>query len=92
MEISFVVKGGGAVMLLFCFEHKTSVICHMLYDSFAYKEGHHDSYPQFPRSPLGTRDLQSREDRRKKKKPAFLEYRSAKAISTISYLSMFIAK
>ena len=49
MEISFVVKGGGAVMLLFRFEHKTSVICDMLYDSFAYKEGRHDSYPQFPR-------------------------------------------
>ena len=23
-------------------------------DSFAYNESHHDSYPQFPRSPLGT--------------------------------------
>ena len=28
MEISLVVKGGGAVMLLFCFEYKTNVICH----------------------------------------------------------------
>ena len=37
-------------MLLFRFEHKTSLICHMLYDSFAYQEGHHDSYPQFQRS------------------------------------------
>ena len=58
-------------MLLFRFEHKTSVICDMLYDSFAYKEGRHDSYPQFPRSPLGTRDLQSREDRRKKQRLHF---------------------
>ena len=91
MEISFVVKGGGAVMLLFRFEHKTSFICHMLYDSFAYKEGHHDSYPQFPWSPLGTRGLQFREHRRKKK-PAFLESRSAKVSSTILYLPMFIAK
>ena len=28
LEISFVVKAGGAVMLLFRFEYKTSVICH----------------------------------------------------------------
>ena len=28
MEICFVVKGGGAVMLRFRFEYKTSVICH----------------------------------------------------------------
>ena len=69
-------------MLLFRFEHKASVICDMLYDSFAYKEGRHDSYPQFPRSPLGTRDLQCREDRRKKTTPAFLESRSAKVSST----------
>ena len=82
MEISFVVKGGGAVMLLFRFEHKTSVICDMLYDSFTYNEGRHDSYPPFPRSPLGTRGLQSREDRRKNKTPAFLESHSAKASST----------
>ena len=54
----------------------------ILYDSFAYKEGRHDSYPQFPRSPLGTRGLQSREDQRKKKTPAFLESCSAKASST----------
>ena len=28
MEISFVVKGAGAVILLFHLEYKTSVICH----------------------------------------------------------------
>ena len=28
LEISFVVKGAGAVMLLFRFEYKTSAICH----------------------------------------------------------------
>ena len=33
-------------------------------------------------APLGTRGLQSREDRRKNKTPAFLESRSAKASST----------
>ena len=66
MEISFVVKGGGDVVLRFRFEHKTSVTCHMLYDSFANKEGRHDSYPQFPQSPIGTRGLQSGEDQRKK--------------------------
>ena len=27
-EISFVVKGGGAVMLLFLFEYKTIIVCH----------------------------------------------------------------
>ena len=28
LEISFVVEGAGAVMLRFCLEYKTSVICH----------------------------------------------------------------
>ena len=28
LEISFVVKGAGAVILLFCLEYKTSVTCH----------------------------------------------------------------
>ena len=28
LEISVVVKGAGAVILLFCLEYKTSVICH----------------------------------------------------------------
>ena len=28
LEISFLVKGGGAVILLFRLEYKTSVICH----------------------------------------------------------------
>ena len=27
LEISFVVKGAGVVMLLFCFEYKKSIIC-----------------------------------------------------------------
>ena len=35
--------------------------------SFAYSESRHDSYPQFPRSSLGTRGLQTRSHRQKKK-------------------------
>ena len=47
----------------------------------AYSESRHDSYPQFPRSSLGTRGLQTR-SHRQKKNTAFLESRSAKASST----------
>ena len=45
---------------------------------------YHDSYPQIPRSPLGTPGLQFRSahTKKKKKKPAFLESRSAKASLT----------
>ena len=43
----------------------------------------HYSYPQFPRSSLGTRGLQTRSHRQKKKETtAFLKSRSAKASST----------
>ena len=46
----------------------------------------HDTYPQFPRSPLGTAgtmaDDLGKTDQRKKKTLAFLESRSAKAGST----------
>ena len=31
LEISFVVKGAGAVILLFRLEYKTSVVCHNVY-------------------------------------------------------------
>ena len=31
LEMSFVVKGPGAVILLFCLEYKTSVVCHNVY-------------------------------------------------------------
>ena len=31
LEMSFVVKGPGAVILLFRFEYKTSVVCHNVY-------------------------------------------------------------
>ena len=54
-------------------------------DSFAYSESHHDSHPQFPRSSLGTRGLQTKSHRQKKRRKetiAFLESRSAKASST----------
>ena len=37
--------------------------------SFPYNESRHDSYPQFPRSSLGLRGLQTRSD--KKKRPHF---------------------
>ena len=63
------------------FSHRRKYTACSSRDSFTYNEGRHDSYPQFPRSPLGTRGLQSREDRREKT-PAFLESRSAKANST----------
>ena len=33
--------------------------------SFPYNESRHDSYPQFPRSSLGTRGLQTRSDKKK---------------------------
>ena len=36
-------------------------------DSFPYNESRHDSYPQFPRSSLGTRGLQTRSHRQKKR-------------------------
>ena len=36
-------------------------------DSFAYSESRHDSYPQFPRSWQGTRGLQTRSHRKKKR-------------------------
>ena len=35
-------------------------------DSFPYDESRHDSYPQFPRSSLGTRGLQTRSDKKKR--------------------------
>ena len=35
--------------------------------SFAYNESRHDSYLQFSRSPLGTRGLQTRSHRQKRK-------------------------
>ena len=49
--------------------------------SFPYNESRHDSYPQFPRSSLGTRGLQTR-SHRKKKPTAFYDSRFAKASKT----------
>ena len=40
-------------------------------DSFPYNESRHDSYRLFPRSSLGTRGLQTRSHRRKKKRQHF---------------------
>ena len=55
-------------------------------DLFAYNESRHGSYPQFPRSPLGTRgtmaDHLAKTDEKKEKTPSYLEPRSAKASST----------
>ena len=54
----------------------------LIRESFAYDESRHDSYPKFPRSPLGTRGLQTRSHTLKKREtPAFLECHSAKACS-----------
>ena len=65
------------------FSHRRKYTACSSRDSFAYSESRHDSYPQFPRSSLGTRDLQTRSHRQKKKETtAFLESRSAKASST----------
>ena len=63
------------------FSHRRKYTACSPRDSFAYSESPHDSYPQFPRSLLGTRGLQAR-SHRQKKTTAFLESRSAKASST----------
>ena len=57
---------------------------HARHDSFGYNESRHDSYPQFPRSPPVTLGpwRPFGEDRQKRKTPALLESRSAKASST----------
>ena len=65
------------------FSHRRKYTACSSRDSFAYSESRHDSYPQFPRSLLGTRGLQTTSQRLKKKETtAFLESRSAKASST----------
>ena len=57
------------------FSHRRNYTVCSSRDSFAYSESHHDSYPQFPRSSLGTHGLQTRSHRQKKETPAFLESR-----------------
>ena len=57
------------------FSHRPKYTACSSRDSFAYSESHHDSYPQFPRSSLGTHGLQTRSHRQKKETPAFLESR-----------------
>ena len=71
------------------FSHRRKYTACSSRDSFAYSESRHDSYPQFPRSSLGTRGLQTR-SHRKKKKTAFLESLSAKASSTNEYENGFL--
>ena len=71
------------------FSHRRKFTACSSLDSFAYSESLHDSYPQFPRSSLGTRGLQTR-SHRKKKKTAFLESLSAKASSTNEYENGFL--
>ena len=48
------------------FSHRRKYTACSSRDSFAYSESCHDSYPQFPRSSLGTRGLQTRSHRKKK--------------------------
>ena len=50
------------------FSHRRKKTAFSSRDSFPYNESPHDSYPQFPRSSLGTRGLQTRSHRKKKKK------------------------
>ena len=64
------------------FSHRRNYTACSSRDSFAYSENRHDSYPQFPRSSLGTRGLQTRSHRQKKKTTAFLESCFAQASST----------
>ena len=69
------------------FSHRRKYTACSSQNSFAYNESRHDSYPQFPRSSLGTSGLQTRSHRQKKKEKkkettAFLEPRSAKASIT----------
>ena len=68
-------------------------INHMLITTLIpYNESRHDSYPQFPRSSLGTRGLQTRSEKKKRlhfKSLALLKARStnqAQATETISRL------
>ena len=56
-------------------------------DSFAHNKSRHDSYPQFPRSPLGTPGTiadQLRKTDKKQKTRAFLESRSVKQARLIT--------
>ena len=64
------------------FSHRRKYTACSSRDLFAYSESRHDSHPQFPRSWLGTRGLQTRSHRQKKETTAFLESRSAKASLT----------
>ena len=65
------------------FSHRRKYTACSSRDSFAYSESRHDSYPQFPRSSLRTRGLQTRSHRQKKKETtAFLESHFAQASST----------
>ena len=53
------------------FSHRRKYTACSSRDSFAYSESRHDSYPQFPRSSLGTRGLETRSHRQKKKRLHF---------------------
>ena len=50
------------------FSHRRKYTACSSQDSLAYIESRHDTFPQFSRSSLGTRGLQTRSHRRKKKK------------------------
>ena len=66
------------------FSHRRKSTACSSQDSFAYNESHHDSYPQFPRCPLGTPGSIPPfcDGPTTKKTLAFLESCSAKASST----------
>ena len=83
------------------FNHRRKYTACSLRDLIAYNESRDDSYPQFPRSPLGTPETLFWEGPTKKVKEtlAFLESRSALRSSTskvvrhfevISRLSMIV--
>ena len=66
------------------FSHRRKSTACSSQDLFAYNESRHKSYPQFPRSPLGTPEVCPPfcDGQTEEKTLAFLESRFAKASST----------
>ena len=74
------------------FNHRRKYTACSSRDSCAYSESRHDSYPQFPRSWLGTRGLQSRSHRQKKERTTLLSVallKQARLITTLLLIQAF---
>ena len=68
------------------FSHRRKKTAFSSRDSFPYNESRHDSYPQFPRSSLRTRGLQTRSHRKKKR----LHFKSPALLKQARLTSLFI--